>query len=365
MRPAPCVIVTRTSSSPCCATRRRAARTPPTRDAAGSVESEHDNLRAAFDHLVHTGDTARAADLAFGAWRFWQMRGHLIEGRARLDVLLALPDWPVEPSPARLRALEAAGGLAYWAGDTAAANRFYASAVAAARELGDQGQLANALYNQFFARRVADSLDDWVASLAEDRSLLDEALEIWTRLGDEEGIAKALWGLAEHGAYAGDYVAAEDAATRALAIFERRGDRFWITWSRFSRGFGRLLNGRVVDAADDVEVALREFHESRDVSGLVLVLAAISSMLLMAGRSEDGYAVGAAARRAVAETGIHIATLYPSGSVPIVDPDTTDPILRAAAERGAAWTRPEAVAVALRLAAELAAEGDRDRSVPG
>ena len=329
------------------------------------IEREHDNLRAAFEHLVGIGDTDRASELAFGLWRFWQTRGHLIEGRARLDTVLAMPQWPAKPWLARLRALEAAGGLAYWAGDRTAASKFYGSAVAAARELGDEGQLANALYNQFFARRATHDLDDWIASMAEDRSLIDEALAIWTRLDDEEGIAKALWGLSEHGAYAGDYAAAEDAATRALAIFERRGDRFWIAWSRFSRGFGRLLDGRAVDAAGDVAAALREFHESRDVSGLVLVLAAVSSMLLLAGRQEDGYAVGAAARRAVAETGIHIATLYPSGSVPIADPDTTDPVLRAAADRGAAWSRDDAVAESQRLAGELAEEDDRDRSVPG
>jgi len=321
------------------------------------LEEDHDNLRAAFDHLVASGDTERAADLAFWAWRFWQMRGHLVEARARLGRLLAMPGWPTGASMARLRALEAAGGLAYWAGDTTAASGFYAEAVEQARALGDETQLANALYNQFFARRPSSGIDEWVEQLGEDRSLLDEALEIWTRLDDEVGVAKALWGIAEHTAYAGDYAASEDAATRSLAVFERLGDRFWIAWGRFTRAFGRLLDGRVSDAAADIEVALRAFDESRDVSGQVLVLTAISSMLLMADRTPDGYAVGAAAQRAIAETGIHLATLYPSGSVPVADPDTQDPALRAAASRGAAWPRAQAVTEGMRLAAELAGSG--------
>ena len=329
------------------------------------LEDEHDNLRSAFEHLVRDDETAKASELAFGAWRFWQMRGHLIEGRARLDAVLAMPGWTEEPSLPRLRALEAAGGLAYWAGDTPSTSAFYGDAVILARALGDESELANALYNRFFARRPATGVDDWIESLAEDRSLLDEALEIWTRLGDERGVARAFWGLAEHAAYAGHYRDAETSATRALEIFERLDDRFWIAWGRFTRAFGRALDGRVPDAAADLAVALSEFHESRDVSGAVLALTAISTVLLIAGRTEDGYAVGAAARRAVAETGIHIAALWPRSETPMADPDTTDPVLRAAAARGAAWSRPEAVAAGLRLTGELAAEGDRDRSVPG
>jgi predicted ATPase/class 3 adenylate cyclase len=319
------------------------------------LEKDHDNLRAAFDHLVASGDTDRASELAFQAWRFWQMRGHLVEARGRLDRLLAMPEWPAEASVARLRALEAAGGLAYWAGDRTAASRLYGEAVEQARGLGDDGQLANALYNQFFARRPSDSIDDWARQLGEDPALLEEALDIWTRMGDEVGVAKALWGIAEHNAYAGDYAASENAATRALDVFERIGDRFWIAWGRFTRAFGRLLDGRVSDAAVDIEVALRAFHERRDVSGEVLVFTAISSMLLLAGRIEDGYAVGAAGRRTIAETGIHLATLYPSGSVPMADPDTTVPELRVAADRGATWSRDRAVDESLRLATELAA----------
>ncbi len=329
------------------------------------LEDEHDNLRAAFDHLVRGGDTARASELGYGAWRFWQMRGHLIEGRARLDAVLGMPEWPSEPSLARLRALEAAGGLAYWAGDTAAASTFYGDAVSQARQLGNESELANALYNRFFARRPTAGVDEWVEMLAADRSLIDEALAIWTRLGDETGVAKSYWGIAEHASYAGDYADAEVAATRALATFDRLGDRFWIAWTRFTRAFGRALDGRARGSAADLAVALSAFDESRDVSGVVLSLTAISMLLLVDGRTEDGYAVGAAARRSVAETGIHIAALWPADKVPVADPDTTDPALRAAAARGAGWSRPEAVVEALRLARDLAGELEAGAPGPG
>lgn len=319
------------------------------------LEDEHDNLRAALDHLVSSGDRDRASRLCFAAWRFWQMRGHLIEGRSRVARVLAMPGWGSETSDGRLRALEAAGGLAYWAGDMDAASQHYEAAEAEARRLGDDRELANALYNHFFAQRPMSDQDRWVAQLAADRSLLDEALAIWTGLGDEEGVAKALWGLGEHHAYRGELADAEDTTTRALAVFERLGSPFWIAWARFTRAFARILGGRLPDAAADLAVALRAFRASRDASGVVLIMSAMSSMLLLAGRAPDGYSIGAAARRAIAETGIHLASLWPTDTIPIPDPETADPALRAAAATGEAWSREAAVDRAIALLDEVAA----------
>ncbi len=319
------------------------------------LDAEHDNLRAAIDHRIVTGDTADAAALAFGAWRFWQMRGHVVEGRRRVDRVLAMPAWTPEPSRDRLRALEAGGGLAYWAGDMAGAGVLYGAAADEARRLGDDAEIATAVYNHWFARRPTSGLSEWAALLAsDDRELLDEALETWTRLGDEEGVAKALWGLGEHHAYREELAAAEDATTRALTIFERRGDPFWVAWTRFTRGFARSLGGDVPGAASDVAVCLRAFQASRDVSGLVLTMAAMSSLLLIARRDEDAFALGAAAERATAETGLHIASLWATPSMPVADLAGATGRLREAADRGRALTREAALDEAIRIADALA-----------
>ena len=325
------------------------------------LDAEHDNLRAALDHRIATGDTAGASALAFGAWRFWHMRGHVLEGRRRVDRVLAMAAWTPEPSQDRLRALEAAGGLAYWAGDMPGAGVHYGAAAVEARRLGDDREIANALYNHWFTRRPTVGVEGWGSLLAaDDRELLDEALEIWTRLDDEDGIARALWGLGEHYAYRDELAEAETVTTRALAIFERRDDAFWIAWTRFTRAFARGAGGDIPGASDDIAVCLRAFQASRDVSGLVLTMAAMASLLLVAGRPEDAHAIGAAAERATAETGLHIASLWPTPSLPMPDPRTDDPGLRAAADRGRAWTREEALEHALAIAGELAARSPGD-----
>jgi predicted ATPase/class 3 adenylate cyclase len=52
---------------------------------------EQANLRAALRWAADAGQTARAQEAAGALWRFWQQRGHLTEGRRRLEELLALP----------------------------------------------------------------------------------------------------------------------------------------------------------------------------------------------------------------------------------------------------------------------------------
>ncbi len=267
-----------------------------------------------------------------------------------------MPDWTPEPSRSRLKALEAAGGLAYWAGDMAASGPLYGDAVVEARGLGDDAEIANAAYNHWFTRRATENVADWGRLLADDnRALLDEALEIWTRLGDEDGVAKALWGLGEHYAYREDHAASEDATTRALAIFERGGDHFWIAWTRFTRAFARAIGRNVRGSAEDIAVAVREFRDSRDVSGLCISMSAMSSLLLLAGRPEDAFAVGAAAARAVAETGLHLASLWPTASLAVPDLDQATGALAEAAARGRSWSREHGLDETIRLADELAA----------
>ena len=80
-----------------------------------------------------------------------------------------------------------------------------------------------------------------------------------------------------------------------------------------------------------------------------------SSLLLLAGRDEEGYEVGAAAERAMAETGLHLATLWPTADVPAIDLSTADPVLVAALGTGRERTREAALDHAIVIADGLAA----------
>ena len=88
------------------------------------LEIEQDNFRAALDWTIASGDARNAMQLAGTLWRYWQMRGQIHEGRARMTAVLALPAGSHFPAE-RLQALEAAGSLAYWQADMTTAQRYY------------------------------------------------------------------------------------------------------------------------------------------------------------------------------------------------------------------------------------------------
>ena len=109
------------------------------------LETEHDNLRAALDHLESSGAAEQQLALAVSLSRFWYVRGHLAEGRARLEHAL---EATADQAPAqRRRACTAAASFGLLQGDHAAAIRFADEALAAAREEDDPRFVANALSN--------------------------------------------------------------------------------------------------------------------------------------------------------------------------------------------------------------------------
>jgi non-specific serine/threonine protein kinase len=87
------------------------------------LEEEHDNLRVALAWALAQRDGVSALRLAGTLARFWEVRGHLSEGRAWLGRALETE----APAPAEVRApaLFGAATLAYLQGDfeTARARR--------------------------------------------------------------------------------------------------------------------------------------------------------------------------------------------------------------------------------------------------
>src|SRR5206468_2530860 len=76
------------------------------------LEREHDNLRAALGWSVESGEAETALRIGGALWRFWHVRGHLREGRQRMEAVLAMPG-AVLHTLVRARALNGAGALAH------------------------------------------------------------------------------------------------------------------------------------------------------------------------------------------------------------------------------------------------------------
>jgi predicted ATPase/DNA-binding SARP family transcriptional activator len=108
------------------------------------LDTEHANLRSALAFSGQTGEIDLALVTAGRMWRFWQLRGHLAEGRRCLEDVLAVaarstdgadPTGPTEA--ARAKALIGLAGICYWQSDLDAAEDAYHRARARGRQAGD------------------------------------------------------------------------------------------------------------------------------------------------------------------------------------------------------------------------------------
>jgi predicted ATPase len=229
------------------------------------LDADHDNFRVALEWCVAQGDALRAMRLGASLWRYWQMRGHLHEGRRRMAQILALPTSRVFPGE-RLAALEAAGGLAYWQADMDDAQRLYDECVEITRQLGDDRALANALYNAAFPRTVGARAVD------EAKPMMTEAFELFRQLGDDEGLALTLWGMGLAFYYEGDYSPALPIFEEAGALNRKLDNRFGLAWSLHMLGLSAYALGDIERARKAFTEALRLFEADGDVPGLVFQL---------------------------------------------------------------------------------------------
>jgi predicted ATPase/transcriptional regulator with XRE-family HTH domain len=184
------------------------------------LAQEHDNLRAAL--TFRNGDAAEPdirLRMVAALWRFWQVRGHLVEGARWLDDALATGE--SASLQVRARALNGMGSIAYYQGDMHAARRYYQETLAARRELGDrrgmQVALSNVAMAAYFLGDPSEAFAQW-----------QEALSLARELGDQRGIAQALSGLSLKAQDDGDHDRARALLEEAHAIWIALGDAIWI-----------------------------------------------------------------------------------------------------------------------------------------
>ena len=251
-----------------------------------TVDLEHDNMRAALEWTISHGHAEDASRLVFALWRFWQRRGHLIEGASWCDRVLAVPAEDVPP-PVRMRAFEAAGGLAYWRAQFDLAADFYAKALEIATRSGDLGDEANAEYNLAFA--IGLNLKNVPRAL----QLLRGAREKWIRLGDRAAVGRASWALGAQlqiGPRGGSDPAQLDEALalaqEALATNRTTGNRFDLAYALHLTGVVQYKRGRFNESRSALSEGGALFLEDHDISGLALIASDLAELSAAEGDDE-------------------------------------------------------------------------------
>ena len=329
------------------------------------LELEQGNLRTALD-ICDQGSCADRATcacppeehegqgdrieislrLSGALWRFWQMRGHLAEGRQRTERILAVPG-AEDHRDAHLRALEAAGGITYWQGDITATERHYQQRLRVARSTGDPVAVANALYDLSFVHILSERTQEVGVAL------LNEALASFRAAGDRAGVAKTLWAIATTYFNRQDWAKAVEILDEVVHTFRELDNRFGLAWALHSLGVGKIRLGDMGEARAALAEGLELFRAAGDVSGVVLFFYDFAELAAARHQEERALRLFGAGQALKERTGTQLADYLREENKPFSLEirallDRGDPQLRAAlAAEGAALSQEQAIAFAL------------------
>ena len=213
------------------------------------LDREHGDLRAAMAWCAEH-DLTMALRLGGALWRFWQVRGHVREGRVWLERMIDADGAAVSapPRPERARALNAAAFLAFMAGDYSVAIERHHETLAIRRTLADHEGVAESLNSLGLVLRCVGETD------AAD-GLLTEALAATRALGSRGREANILNNQARSAYYRGDHAAARTLHEQALAVGREAGDAWAVAICLGDLGDVSLARG-------DADAACRLYEES-------------------------------------------------------------------------------------------------------
>ena len=237
------------------------AETTPTRGAEAPrgmsrLDQELDNLRAAIDSALELGDERLHRRLTAALWRYWQVRGLLTEGRARLAA--ALEGGPGASADLYAAVLDGAASTAWAIGEYAEGKR-YARELLAIGEASGSTALAHAghktlanialrerdfetsnehsLRTVALAREIGDAISlrtaelnhavllmDW-GRVEQAIPMLEDALAGFRELGHDVGIGLSLLNLGEAAFLLGDDAGARTRFEAARSAFVAVGFR--------------------------------------------------------------------------------------------------------------------------------------------
>jgi predicted ATPase/DNA-binding winged helix-turn-helix (wHTH) protein len=195
----------------------------PERDAwLTRCDIEHDDFRAALDFLFQTGDLDWGFRLSTALFRFWDMREHSAEGRARLEQILELAG--AKYTRERAKSCLFLGAFTTAQGDYKAAAHFSELGRSLFEELNDQWGIAlswNAL-----AIGARDQ-GDYVTA----QTNFEKSLTFFRKMSDRVATARCLHNIGNVSKIRGNYARARMALTEAMQIFEELGDSTGAAWA--------------------------------------------------------------------------------------------------------------------------------------
>lgn len=304
------------------------------------LEQEADNLRAALDWVEAAGETQLVLRLAGTLIDFWGAKGHLAEGRRRLEDALAADD---SPTAARAKALNAAADMQVGHGDALRARLRAEEALALYRRLGDDHGAADSLF--LLGHAAADD-QDYAAA----RQLWEEGLELFREVGDRHLILITMRMLA----WAYQELGESDRARRLMegVLQEARGagDKHVQVHALESIAIDAAREGGIEEAAGLLEQAYELNRELGDRFREAVIVYRFARVLAFAGRAEAAARTLATGETLYEQMGASPMAWLKRGNdeaLVLIRAQLDDAAFMEAWEQGRALTADEAVKLAL------------------
>jgi len=241
------------------------------------LETEHDNVRAALEWALKSGEVETALRLSTAVWHFWWVRGHLSEGRQWLEATVELAATKSDRSPEHAKALYALAVFCRNFRDAPGVLRYANESAALARDIHDPVSLGWALILQAVGRLMQGAPDPARAAaeeavtvlreggyggwdmanvllryamilasqsdVAQAREKLEAALTLFRQLGDRWGTSQALNMMGDIARMQGNYDRAHTLYTESLHLYRELGVKRDIPASLHNLGHVALARG--------------------------------------------------------------------------------------------------------------------------
>ena len=230
------------------------------------MEQEHPNLASAIGWCIEADEVERGLSLAGTAWRFWEVRGYLTEGRRWLMRLL---QGGGAATPARARALDAAGHLAILQGDQAAGVPLIRDSLRLAIQLGDRPVQANAYHSLGLAAQYR-------LAYLEAEEMHAASLQLARNIGDTRREYVAIYNLAVVAQKQNHFERATALHTQSLALKREIGDLWSVGYSLFNLGLLAWIGGEPQRATALVRQSLDLRHQLGDKPGIAACLETLA-----------------------------------------------------------------------------------------
>jgi predicted ATPase/DNA-binding SARP family transcriptional activator len=257
------------------------------------LDGELDNLRAALGVAAEWADPEHEIALAGGLWRYWWIRGALVEGLTRLERALARGDGG--SARERARALGGAAGLAWALGDLPRAKALAADAAEVAQAVG---ALAEESHAHVVLGVAANREREWEDA----RRHLERSVAIAEELGVEPVVEKLNLGVVALDS--GDYEAAAPLFEDVLASHRRNGVVEGIGFALLNLGLARRELGEHESSRRDFEEARSCFEQIGFREHVAHALQGLAAAEADEGRHEEAARLLGRARAELDEVGV-------------------------------------------------------------